>query len=144
MADKDTGTVKIVLPSRPEYLLVARLATSGVGLRADLTVDDIEDLKVAVAEACTNVINHAFGENVKPADRVINLRMSAGRGEMTVEVEDQGRGFDPQELELVGMSIADSREGAYTVGFFLFWILFALSSSLTWLLTTDRPPRTRG
>jgi len=52
--------------------------------------------------------------------------------------------IDPQELELVGMSIADSREGAYTVGFFLFWILFALSSSLTWLLTTDRPPRTRG
>ena len=50
--------------------------------------------------------------------------------------------IDPQELELVGMSIADSREGAYTVGFFLFWLLFALSSSLTWLLTTDRPPRT--
>ncbi|HCA46455.1 MAG TPA: anti-sigma B factor RsbW, partial [Armatimonadetes bacterium] len=51
MPDRDAGTVKIVLPSRPEYLLVARLATSGVGLRAELTVDDIEDLKVAVAEA---------------------------------------------------------------------------------------------
>ena len=114
MADKDTGTVKIVLPSRPEYLLVARLATSGVGLRADLTVDDIEDLKVAVAEACTNGINHAFGEIVRPADRVINLRMSAGRGEMTVEVEDQGRGFDPQELE---RSRRNSLEGEGGLGF---------------------------
>lgn len=50
--------------------------------------------------------------------------------------------IDPEELVFVGVSLADTREGAYTVGFFLFWILFALSSSLTWLLTTGlAPPR---
>lgn len=42
---------------------------------------------------------------------------------------------DPQELKLVGITLADSREGAYTVGFLLFWILFSLSSGLTWLLS---------
>ena len=114
MADRDANTVEIVLPSRPEYLLLARLATSGVGLRAELTVDDIEDLKVAVSEACTNVINHAFDDDVTPADRQIQLRMSAGRGEMTVEVEDEGQGFDPKELE---RSTRDGLDGKGGLGF---------------------------
>jgi serine/threonine-protein kinase RsbW len=111
MGEKDAGTVEMVLPGKPEFLLVARLATSGVGLRADLTVDDIEDLKVAVAEACTNVINHAFDDGVKAAERVIKLRMSVGNGEMTVEVEDEGQGFDPKELERSKRNGLDGKGG---------------------------------
>ena len=41
---------------------------------------------------------------------------------------------DPQELVIVGLPLADSREAAYTVGFFLFWALFACSSGITYLL----------
>ncbi len=49
--------------------------------------------------------------------------------------------IDPQELNIVGLHLADSREAAYTVGFFLFWALFSLSSGLTWWLAkSDRPP----
>ena len=45
-------------------------------------------------------------------------------------------------LVFVGLHLADSREAAYTVGFFLFWVLFALSSGLTWILAsgTAEPP----
>ena len=42
---------------------------------------------------------------------------------------------DPHELTIVGVHLADSREAAYTVGFFLFWILFSVSSGLTYLLS---------
>ena len=52
--------------------------------------------------------------------------------------------IDPQELVLVGVTIADSREGAYTVGFFLLWVLFALSSALTWMLSSDSGRATEG
>lgn len=50
--------------------------------------------------------------------------------------------IDPQELVFVGLHLADSREAAYTVGFFLFWVLFALSSGLTWILASSdaEPP----
>jgi len=44
---------------------------------------------------------------------------------------------DPHELTLVGITLADSREAAYTVGFLLFWILFSVSSGLTWLLSRN-------
>ncbi|NLO07342.1 MAG: anti-sigma B factor RsbW [candidate division WS1 bacterium] len=99
MAGKGEHVIEVTLPSRPEYLLVARLATSGVGLRAGLTVDDIEDLKVAVAEACTNVINHAFKKDGGSGGQRIQLRLTAGKGELTVEVEDEGQGFDPEDLK---------------------------------------------
>ncbi|MFP4249160.1 MAG: ATP-binding protein [Armatimonadota bacterium] len=114
MADRNADTVEMILPGRPEFLLLARLATSGVGLRADLTVDDIEDLKVAVSEACTNVINHAFGDDIKPADRKIQVRLTAGKGEMTVEIEDEGAGFDPKELQ---RSKRDGLDGKGGLGF---------------------------
>lgn len=48
--------------------------------------------------------------------------------------------IDPQELDLVGLHLADSREAAYTVGFFVFWALFTASNSLTYLLAHGSPP----
>lgn len=42
---------------------------------------------------------------------------------------------DPHELVVVGVHLADDREAAYTVGFFVLWGLFAFSSALTWVLT---------
>ena len=42
--------------------------------------------------------------------------------------------IDPIELDIVGLHLAASREGAYTVGFFVFWVLFTASSGLTYLL----------
>lgn len=42
--------------------------------------------------------------------------------------------IDPQELTIVGVYLADSREAAYTIGFFVFWLLFACSSGITYLL----------
>ncbi len=46
---------------------------------------------------------------------------------------------DPHELQIVGLHLADSREAAYTVGFILFWILFSISSGLTFWLANGTP-----
>ncbi len=48
--------------------------------------------------------------------------------------------IDPHELDVVGLHLADSREAAYTVGFFVFWVLFTASSGLTYLLAHGSPP----
>ena len=48
--------------------------------------------------------------------------------------------IDPLELSIVARHLGDSREAAYTVGFFVFWGLLAASSTITWLLL-DCPPR---
>lgn len=43
--------------------------------------------------------------------------------------------IDPHELGIVGTHLADSREAAYTIGFFLFWLLFACASGITYVLS---------
>ena len=116
MSAKDTSTVKLVLPGRSEFLQVARLTTMGVAARAGLTVDDIEDLKVAVGEACTNAIDHAFGDGAESSNNRIVVRWTVARDEITVEVEDEGTGFDPSELE---RGRRDVHEGEGGLGFFL-------------------------
>ncbi len=124
MSSKEANTVQLVLPGRAEFLHVARLATGGVAARAGLTVDDIEDLKVAVGEACTNVIDHAFGDDVSSDNRRIILRLTVGKDEITVEIEDEGVGFDPAELE------RDQRKGHQGEGGLGFWLIRELTDSL--------------
>ncbi|HHU48428.1 MAG: histidine kinase [Caldicoprobacterales bacterium] len=49
--------ISINLPAKPEYMSVARLTTAGLANRLGFTIDDIEDLKVAVSEAGNYLIN---------------------------------------------------------------------------------------
>jgi serine/threonine-protein kinase RsbW len=47
-----TDTVELDVPANPAYLAVVRTATAGLAARLDLTLDQIEDLRIAVDEAC--------------------------------------------------------------------------------------------
>ncbi|HEX6923454.1 MAG TPA: ATP-binding protein, partial [Bacillales bacterium] len=55
-----TDFTEMTVPAQPEYVGVVRLTASGVANRAGFTYDEIEDIKVAVSEACTNAVNHAY------------------------------------------------------------------------------------
>jgi serine/threonine-protein kinase RsbW len=53
------GAVELKIPAKAEWVAVARLAVAAVASRLHFSVDEIEDIKLAVAEACTNCIVHA-------------------------------------------------------------------------------------
>jgi serine/threonine-protein kinase RsbW len=44
--------IKLEFPAKPDYILAVRLAVSAIAERAGFDIEDIEDLKVATAEAC--------------------------------------------------------------------------------------------
>lgn len=54
-------TVELRIPRKAEWVAVARLAVSAVASRMRFTIEEIEDVKLAVAEACTNAIQSADG-----------------------------------------------------------------------------------
>ncbi|HEY4440661.1 MAG TPA: ATP-binding protein [Candidatus Elarobacter sp.] len=56
------GTVELKIPGRAEWVAVARLAVAAVASRLRFSVDEIEDIKLAIAEACTNSIQSAGGD----------------------------------------------------------------------------------
>ena len=56
VAQLSRDVVELELPADPAYLGVVRTACAGLGARLDLTLDEIEDLRIAVDEACTLVL----------------------------------------------------------------------------------------
>ena len=57
-ASRSHGVVRLEIPAVAEWVAVARLAVAAVASRQRFSVDEIEDIKLAVAEACTNAIQH--------------------------------------------------------------------------------------
>jgi serine/threonine-protein kinase RsbW len=53
------AVVELTIPSDPEFVGVARLAARAVGDRLPLSIDDIEDIRLAVGEACAAAIERA-------------------------------------------------------------------------------------
>jgi len=52
-------TVRLTIPCRAEYVGVARLAVLGVASRMPFSYDEVEDIRLAVGEACTHAIERA-------------------------------------------------------------------------------------
>lgn len=91
--------LRLTMPTNVKYLETARLLAAGVGARAELDIEQIEDLKVAVSEACTNVCEHAYDHESGQAQQPeMTIAFYVKENEVTVEVEDEGRGFDPKHI----------------------------------------------
>ncbi len=56
-------TVELRIPRKAEWVAVARLAVAAIASRMHFTIEEIEDVKLAVAEACTNAIQSADASN---------------------------------------------------------------------------------
>jgi serine/threonine-protein kinase RsbW len=68
-ADRETQDhVKVCMPAEGAYLSVLRTATAGLAARLDFTLDEIEDLRIAVDEACAMLLAQAIpGTNLECA-----------------------------------------------------------------------------
>jgi serine/threonine-protein kinase RsbW len=54
--------VRLSFPAKPDYLLLARLALSGIGRTTPVSDELLADLKLAITEACGNSVRHAYPE----------------------------------------------------------------------------------
>src|SRR5215218_3002901 len=55
-AGRTRGSRCLIIPGKPDFLRLARLAAADAGSRAGLTFDEIEDLRIAVDELCHSVM----------------------------------------------------------------------------------------
>ena len=84
--------VRLELPARPEGVGVVRQALVGVadGLALDAAV--LADAKMAVTEACTNAVVHAYDDH----SGQLEVEMLADEEALTVVVRDRGLGIQPR------------------------------------------------
>ena len=93
--DRRTTDTIVEVPLRPEAILPARRAVQRAAARAGLLPDRIDDLLVAVSEACTN----AFEANQRAhCEEPIVVICAVVGGSLEVTVTDCGAGFDPDAL----------------------------------------------
>jgi serine/threonine-protein kinase RsbW len=78
------GVVEIRLPAEASFVATVRLAAASLAARCDLTVDDIEDLRLAVDEACSLLLQHAA------PDSTLDTRFELNQGSLRVETSVLG------------------------------------------------------
>lgn len=81
--------ISLELPAKSDYVSIARLTASVIANKIGFDIEDIEDIKVAVGEACNNAVIH--GNNL---DDKFNLEFIVDDEKLTIEIVDKGIGFD--------------------------------------------------
>jgi serine/threonine-protein kinase RsbW len=105
MASEDRR-VRLTIPAKAEYITLGRLALSAIARVRPLSDETLNDLKLALTEACTNSVRHAYsGDRAGTVEIVYQLEPDR----LVVEVVDDGQGFEPGEL--AGEGNGDLNEG---------------------------------
>jgi serine/threonine-protein kinase RsbW len=113
--DTAVGTtfIRLTIPAKPEYITLGRLALTGIArMRPNsVSAEVLGDLKLALTEACTNSVRHAYGDE----GGTVEIGYALHRDKLIVEVADQGNGlaasggrfpFTEDELMEGGLGIA--------------------------------------
>jgi len=79
--------VELRSPCKPEYVGVARLAILGVASRMKFSYDEVEDVRLAVGEACTTSVEWA--ERNSRGESSIVLRSEISPDKLTVDIVDE-------------------------------------------------------
>ena len=58
------GIVTLTLPAHAEYVAIARSVAAGIAAKASMTLDDIEDVRLAVDEACAHLLSSTSSERL--------------------------------------------------------------------------------
>lgn len=101
--------IRLTIPARPEYITLGRLALTGIArLRAEpLPQEVLGDLKLALTEACTNSVRHAYGEQ----EGVVEILYELHQDRLVVEVSDRGEGFAPPSEPANALDAEELSEG---------------------------------
>jgi serine/threonine-protein kinase RsbW len=104
-------TVRLTIPARAEYITLCRLALTGIARVRELSDELLADLKLALTEAASNSVRHAYADDEHAGTVEISYELRPDR--LVIEVTDDGGGFDlaepdgsPEELSEGGLGIA--------------------------------------
>jgi serine/threonine-protein kinase RsbW len=106
----ETRVVRLTIPAKAEYITLCRLALTGLARVRPMAEEQLADLKLALTEAASNSIRHAYGEG---GQGHVQISYELGPDRIGIEVVDDGAGFDPalegdgaRELSEGGLGIA--------------------------------------
>jgi anti-sigma regulatory factor (Ser/Thr protein kinase) len=89
----DTPDLELKLPARAENVAVVRHAFGGFAEALSVDEQTLADIKLAITEACTNVVIHAYDDDENGS---LEVDASIDDRRLTVVIRDEGRGIVPR------------------------------------------------
>jgi len=89
--------IRLQIPARAEYVALARLALSGLADIARLSEEVLADLKLALTEAVSNSVRHAYSDG----GGFVSIAYEVQANTLAIEVVDDGEGFDSERPPLL-------------------------------------------
>lgn len=86
--------IEMKFPAKADYVGVARLTISGIANRMGFSYEDIEDLKVAVSEAISNVVAHAYDDGGE-----VTIGFGVYEDRLEIMVADHGGSFNLNDIK---------------------------------------------
>lgn len=82
--------ITLNLPANAEYVDIVRLNLYGIASKMGFTYEEIEDMKVAVSEACNNSVLYAYGQEGGMVEVVFDVTNDS----LSITVRDEGESFE--------------------------------------------------
>jgi len=95
-ANGDGRHIRLRIPARAEYITLGRLALTGLSRLRELSDETLADLKLALTEACSNSVRHAYRDG---REGVVEIDYDLRHDRLVIEVSDDGPGFDYVEAD---------------------------------------------
>jgi serine/threonine-protein kinase RsbW len=99
--------IRLTIPAKAEYVSLARLALTGLSRLRALDDETLADLKLAITEATSNSVRHAYANGDGTVEVVYDLRPDR----LVIEVSDDGEGFDYEEEQAPTAAAGELTEG---------------------------------
>jgi serine/threonine-protein kinase RsbW len=99
--------VRLTIPARAEYITLCRLALTGLSRLRPLSDETLADLKLAITEACSNSVRHAYPRQ----DGHVEITYTLTGEALEVEVCDEGEGFEPDRAAKPGADLSEGGLG---------------------------------
>jgi serine/threonine-protein kinase RsbW len=88
--ETDTRSIRLTIPAKAEYITLGRLALTGLSRLRPLGEETLADLKLALTEACSNSVRHAYGDH----EGAVEILYELHDDRLAIEVVDDGAGFE--------------------------------------------------
>ncbi len=115
--------IGLTIPAKAEYLHIVRLTLFGIASKVGFSFEQIEDMKVAVAEACNNVILHAY-EDTEPG--ILEIQFEFDETALSIHIKDEGTSFDYDKMLSKSSTLHDKTLQEANVGGLGIFMMHAL------------------
>jgi serine/threonine-protein kinase RsbW len=105
--ETDTRAIRLTIPAKAEYITLGRLALTGLSRMRPLGEETLADLKLALTEACSNSVRHAYGDGRGAVEIVYELHDDR----LAIEVVDDGAGFGEASAQEPGDDLVEGGLG---------------------------------